>query len=227
MNYKDIMWIIKEKRKDIGMEVFSFLTIILFHIIRVFYKCKCINYPKVKCVFALWHAHQCGVFSCNQERKTCIMVSSSRDGEIISRAANAMGVATVRGSKTRGGAKASLELIKKIKDENLNGALTIDGPKGPNRIVKKGIIEIAKMAEVPVVPAIWWSPQKRFLKFKSWDEFRFPLIGTKLIMLFGEPIYVPENPTDEEIETTRKQIEDSLHNLYKDIKENYCKYLKQ
>lgn len=228
MNYKLIQLKskIKEGRKNLLMEIFSFLTIILFHIIRAFYRCKCINYPKEKCIFALWHAHQCGVFSCNQNRKTCIMVSSSRDGEIISRAANAMGVATVRGSKTRGGTKASLELVKKIQNEGMNGALTIDGPKGPNRIVKKGIIELAKLADVPIVPAVWWSPDKTFLKFKSWDEFRFPLIGTKLVMLFGSPIYVPKEPDDNTIETIRKQIEDNLNKLYVDLKTNYKTYLK-
>ena len=190
-----------------------FFVVNLFRLERIFYKCKCINYPKEKCMFALWHAHQCGVFSCNQYRKTCIMVSSSQDGEIISRAANAVGVETVRGSKTRGGTKASLELIKRIQNENINGALTIDGPKGPNRIVKKGIIEIAKMAEVPIVPAVYWSPEKRFLKFKSWDEFRFPLFGTNLVMLFADPIPVPKNPSDEEIEDIRLKIEKTLQNL--------------
>ena len=155
------------------------------------------------------------------------MVSSSQDGEIISRAANAVGVETVRGSKTRGGAKASLELIKRIQNEDINGALTIDGPKGPNRIVKKGIVEIAKMVNVPIVPAVYWSPQKIFLKFNSWDKFRFPLIGTKLVMLFGEPIYLPDNPTAEDVEIVRKKTEDSLNTLYKDLKENYKKYLKQ
>ena len=214
-------------RKRATTEILSFLTVALFHVIRTFYTCKNINYPERKCVFALWHAHQCGVFSCNQGRKTVIMVSSSNDGEIISRAANAMGVETVRGSQTRGGTKASLEMIKKIKEENMNGALTIDGPKGPNRIVKKGIIEIARLSGVPIVPAIWWSPQKRFLKFKTWDKFRFPLIGTKLVMLYGEPIEVASELTKEDVEVIRKKVEDSLNNLYIDMKENYYKYLKQ
>lgn len=226
MNFKLFKDKLRGRRREVEKEIFAFLTVILFHIIRAFYNCKCINYPSVKCIFALWHAHQCGVFSCNQNRKTAIMVSSSRDGEIISRAANAMGVETVRGSATRGGAKASLELIKKIQNEDVNGALTIDGPKGPNRVVKKGIIEIARIADIPIVPAVWWSPQKTFLKFNSWDNFRFPLIGTKLVMLFGEPIYVPKNPTDEQIEQIRKQIEDKLNELYIDIKKNYKEYRK-
>jgi len=214
-------------RKKYGFELISGFVTALFRLEKIFYSCKCINYPKDKCIFALWHAHQCGVFSSNMYKKTCIMVSNAQDGEIISRAANAVGVETVRGSQNRGGAKASLELIKRIKEDDVNGALTIDGPRGPNRVVKKGIIEIARMAGVPIVPAVYWSPQKRFLEFNSWDKFRFPLIGTKLVMLFGEPIEIRENLTDEEVEELRKQIEEKMHELYKDLKENYKTYLKQ
>ena len=214
-------------KKKYLFEILSAFVTALFKLEKIFYTCKCINYPKEKCIFALWHAHQCGVFSCNMHKKTCIMVSNSQDGEIISRAANAVGVETVRGSQNRGGAKASLELIKKIKEEDVNGALTIDGPRGPNRVVKKGIIEIARMTNTPIVPAVYWSPQKRFLQFNSWDKFRFPLIGTKLVMVFGEPIPVKEEMSEEEIEQTRQKTQDELNRLYKDLKENYYTYLKQ
>ena len=217
----------KKFKNKYAFEIISSIVNALFKLEKIFYSCKCINYPKEKCVFALWHAHQCAVFSCNMHKKTCIMVSNSKDGEIISRAANAVGVETVRGSQNRGGTKASLQLIKRIKEDDVNGALTIDGPRGPKRIVKKGIIEIARMTQTPIVPAVYWSPQKLFLKFKSWDEFRFPLIGTKLVMLFGDPIKVPNEPTEEETENIRKQVEDKLNELYKDLKENYHTYLKQ
>ena len=217
----------KKFKNKYAFEIISSIVNALFKLEKIFYSCKCINYPKEKCVFALWHAHQCGVFSCNMYKKTCIMVSNSKDGEIISRAANAVGVETVRGSQNRGGTKASLQLIKRIKEDDVNGALTIDGPRGPKRVVKKGIIEIARMTQAPIVPAVYWSPQKLFLKFKSWDEFRFPLIGTKLVMLFGDPINVPIEPTEEEIEKIRKEVEDKLNELYKDLKENYYTYLKQ
>lgn len=217
----------KKFKNKYAFEIISSIVNALFKLEKIFYSCKCINYPKEKCVFALWHAHQCGVFSCNMYKKTCIMVSNSKDGEIISRAANAVGVETVRGSQNRGGTKASLQLIKRIKEDDVNGALTIDGPRGPKRIVKKGIIEIARMTQTPIVPAVYWSPQKLFLKFKSWDEFRFPLIGTKLVMVFGDPINVPIEPTEEEIEKIRKEVEDKLNELYKDLKENYYTYLKQ
>ena len=207
-------------------EIFCFFAENLFRFEKLFYSCKCINYPKERCVFAIWHAHQCGVHACNLKHKTVAMVSGSLDGEIISRAANAVGVETVRGSSSRDGAKASLELIKKIKEEDCNAVLTIDGPKGPNRVVKKGIIDIARLAGVSIVPAVYWSPQKLFLKFNSWDEFRFPLVGTKLVMLFGNPIKIKEDMSDDEVEIIRKEIEDKLNLMYDDLKKNYKKYLK-
>ena len=227
MRLKNFRAEFKKFKNKYAFEIISSFVNALFRLEKIFYNCKCINYPKEKCVFALWHAHQCGVFSCNMYKKTCIMVSNSKDGEIISRAANAVGVETVRGSQNRGGTKASLQLIKRIKEEDINGALTIDGPRGPKRVVKKGIIEIARMTQTPIVPAVYWSPQKLFLKFKSWDEFRFPLIGTKLVMVFADPIKVPNEPTEEEIEKIRKKVEDKLNELYKDLKENYHTYLKQ
>ena len=226
MNLKNNIFNSHAERKLLFAKIACFLAENLFRLEKLFYFCKCINFPEEKCIFAIWHAHQCGVHACNLKRKTCAMVSSSLDGEIISRAANAVGITTVRGSATRGGAAASLEMIKKIKDEDYCGVITIDGPRGPNRVVKKGIIELSKLAGVPIVPAVYWSPQKLFLKFNSWDKFRFPLIGTKLVMLFGDPIYVRENMTDEEVEQVRKQIEDNLNGMYKDLKENYHKYLK-
>ena len=217
----------KKFRKKYGFELISFFVTNLFRLEKLFYICKCINFPKEKSVFAIWHAHQCGAFACCQKVKTCVMISNSQDGEIISRASEAVGLTTVRGSKTRGGAKASLELIRKIKEEDFYGLITIDGPKGPNRVVKKGIIDIARMSGTPIIPAVYWSPQKRFLKFNSWDKFRFPLIGTKLVMLFGDPIPVGENPSEEEVENIRLKIEDDLNRMYKDLKENYYNYLKQ
>ena len=65
------------------------------------------------------------------------------------------------------------------------------------------------------------------MEFNSWDKFRFPLIGTKLVMVFGDPIPVKEDLNEDEIESIRKQIEDKMHELYKDLKENYKTYLKQ
>lgn len=215
--YKD-----SEKRQ---IRIYSFFAVLLFKLKSLTYWYKNINYPKTQCIFALWHAHQCSLYSLEDREDTYVMISRSKDGEIVARATEAMGIKTVRGSLTRGGASATLELVNKIKEGKF-GAITIDGPKGPKRVVKKGIVEIAKMTGVPIVPMSWWCPSIGFLKFKTWDEFRFPLFGRLLISLYGEPIYVPKDADDEKIEEIRKEIEDKLNSQYSTLKKDFKKLAK-
>jgi lysophospholipid acyltransferase (LPLAT)-like uncharacterized protein len=94
-------------------------------------------------------------------------------------------------------------------------AIMVDGPKGPARVVKDGVVKIAKKAGVPIVPVYWYSPNPTFLKFPSWDSFRIPCFWTKLINIYGEPIHVnPDNDKDED-EEVRLKIQRSLESLEK------------
>lgn len=213
------------EKEKLQIRIFSRLAALLFKLKEFTYWCKNVNYPKEPCIFALWHAHQCGLYSLEGKRKTNVMISRSKDGEIIARAAEIMGLKTVRGSITRGGASATLELVNRIKKGD-NGAITVDGPKGPNRVVKKGIIEIARMTGVPIVPITWYSPSKGYIKLKTWDEFRFPLFCRKMLMYYGEPIYVDSNADDTEIENKRKYLEDTMNKQYEMVKRDFKKLMK-
>ena len=199
---------------------------ILFQIHKRIYFAKNINYPEVpQCLFALWHAHQCGIYSFKNRNKINVMISRSRDGEIIAYAAEKLNFKTVRGSKTRGGAAATLELVERIKKGD-SGAITIDGPKGPKYVVKKGIVEIAKITGVPIVPMTFYGGKRGFFRFKTWDEFCYPVPFKKLINIYGKPIYVPLDADENKIEEIRKQIEDELHMLYKTAVSDYKKLVK-
>ena len=158
------------EKEKLQIRIFSRLAALLFKLKEFTYWCKNVNYPKEPCIFALWHAHQCGLYSLEGKSKTNVMISRSKDGEIIARAAEIMGLKTVRGSITRGGASATLELVNRIKKGD-NGAITIVGPKGPNRVVKKGIIGITRMTGVPIVPITWYSPTKSYIKTKTVGYF--------------------------------------------------------
>lgn len=213
------------EKEKLQIRIFSRLAALLFKLKEFTYWCKNVNYPKEPCIFALWHAHQCGLYSLEGKSKTNVMISRSKDGEIIARAAEIMGLKTVRGSITRGGASATLELVNRIKKGD-NGAITVDGPKGPNRVVKKGIIEIARMTGVPIVPITWYSPSKGYIKLKTWDEFRFPLFCRKMLMYYGEPIYVDSNADDTEIENKRKYLENTMNKQYEMVKRDFKKLMK-
>ena len=218
-----IQFLDKEKQ----YKLFGLLVKIAFHIKKYFYDCKVINYPKTLngCLFALWHSRQCGVYGIPEREKLHCLISRSRDGEIIAAAAESLGIKTVRGSQKKGGTQASLEILDVLKEGN-NVAITIDGPKGPKEVVKKGIVEIAKLSGVPIVPFAWYSPSKGFIKLKTWDDFCFPLFCKKLCLLCGEPIYVDKDADDNAIEKIRKQVEDDLIMLQNEVSKNFFEYYK-
>lgn len=220
LNRKKTKFLDKIFSKQNRTQILAKLVTLYFQFKRHFYYCKNINYPKDKCIFALWHAHQCGLYALEEREKTTVMISNSADGEIIAQAGAAMGLNVVRGSHNRKGAAATIEMINAIKAGN-NGAITIDGPRGPKHKVKKGIVEVARLTGAPIVPMSWYSPSPFFLKFKTWDEFCFPLNCIKMKAIYGDPIYVPLNATDEELEAYRLKVENELKKLYANLTANF------
>jgi len=189
-------------------------------------KFKNINFPKdTPCLFATWHAPQIAFYCFKDLVKLNVLISSSNDGEIIARATEKIGINTIRGSKGRGGAQATFKIIEKLEQGESVG-ITVDGPKGPRNIVKKGIINIAKLSQVPIVPMVWNSNAWNFLKLPTWDEFTCPVGFIKLLLLFGEPIYVPADITEEEVEIYRQKVETGLLEIDKRIKKDFNELLK-
>lgn len=212
---------INEKLK---IKLLSFLVKNFYTFESWFYNSKNINYPQSKpVIFALWHAHQCGLYSLEDRGHVNIMVSKSNDGEIIASAVERVGLKTIRGSHKRAGTAASLAMLEKL-EQGECAAITIDGPRGPKGIVKDGVINIAKLSQVPIVPMTWYSPSKWWLKFNTWDEFRFPFLSVKTVALYGKPIYVPSDCSKEDIEMYRLQLENSLNDLYKQVQDNFKEY---
>ena len=92
--------------------------------------------------------------------------------------------------------------------------MMVDGPKGPPEKAKDGVIKLAKMAGVPIVPVSWYSASPTWLKFPSWDGLRMPIFRTNLVNLYGKPIYVGE---DDDIEEKRKELQESLDDIERRI----------
>lgn len=178
------------------------------------------------CIYAMWHAHECCIFGLKNKGRVNILISRSVDGEIIARASEKLGFQTVRGSKgKKGSVEATMKLIEKLK-ANEDVAIMVDGPSGPNRIVKEGVIKIAKLSGAPIVPVVWYSKDWNFLKLPSWDQFTYPLGYTRLINLYGEPIYVKADNTDEQDEEVRLQLQESLTSLEKQVPETWKEVFK-
>ena len=161
-------------------------------------------------IYAMWHGHQCCIFGLKNKSNVNILISRSVDGEIIASAAQNLGFKTVRGSKgKKGSVEATLQMIERLKiGEDV--AIMVDGPSGPNRKVKDGVIRIAQKTGAPIVPVIWYSPDISFLKLPTWDKFTYPFGYTRLINLYGEPIYVDADADEETIKNKKLELEKSL-----------------
>lgn len=197
-----------ENIKKVSNLVFS-----IFKVQEIFTNITEVNNPNITpCLYAMWHAHQFCVHGIPDRAKLNVLVSRSRDGEIIADVVEKWGFKTIRGSKgKRGAVEASMQMITALKSGE-NCAMMVDGPKGPARVVKDGVVKIAKLSGAPIVPVYWYSNNFNFAKFPSWDELRMPIFNTNLINIYGEPIYVKEDDDDEE---ARKKLQTSLEELEK------------
>ena len=205
--------------KDIEADKVAKIIYAIFHLQEFFTHIQRVDFPEVKpCIYAMWHRNQMSVYGHPEIGKLHVLVSRSKDGEMIANVIEHMGFKTIRGSKGKQGAvEASMQMISTLKDGE-DCAMMVDGPKGPPGVVKDGIIKIAKMAGVPIVPVSWYSENFTWVKFPSWDGLRMPIFNTNLVNLYGKPIFVSE---DDDIEEKRMELQNSLDDLEAKIPSAY------
>lgn len=115
-----------------------------------------------------------------------ILISASKDGELIARVMKCFGFEAIRGSSTRGGRKAYKELVMTAK-EPIDLAITPDGPQGPRHQLKDGVVALARVSNRPVLPLTFVC--SRGHRFASWDKFLLPFPFASGVYLYGKPIY--------------------------------------
>ena len=168
----------------------------------------------ISLIYTSWHQRFFpGIAFFATRKPITIMISQSRDGEYIARIATILGWRPVRGSSTRGGLEA-LQELKKLSSQGYRVAHIVDGPTGPPEVVKSGLLAIARHAGIPVVPTIT-SGQHKWI-FNSWDRFMIPKPFSRVIIRFGEPVFVPPDLAADAFEKKRAYIEKTLQDLYAD-----------
>jgi lysophospholipid acyltransferase (LPLAT)-like uncharacterized protein len=145
-----------------------------------------------------------------RKRKIVVMTSKSFDGEYIARFIQRFGYGAIRGSSSRGGAKALVEMIKAMRS-GLPMAFTIDGPRGPRYETKPGPIILAKKTGNPILPFV--VEPRSFWTTRSWDAMQIPKPFTRAKMIIGAPIYVPDDADDTMIESKTRELQASLDDL--------------
>lgn len=178
------------------------------------YRRKIFNYdPNFPCIYAVWHGWQYGLLNIFPRKRIHLLVSPSNDGEIITRISENLGYSIIRGSIGRNGSKALRNIIKTLRKGD-SIAYTVDGPKGPIFKVKSGVIKIAQMSQIPIVPIVPHATWKT--EAPTWDRYQIPFWFTKMVSVCGDPIYIPKDITEEQIEEYRLNLENELFRLQKE-----------
>ena len=160
-------------------------------------------------IFACWHQRFFSGFFVPRifGMTPCIMISQSRDGDVVSDVVARIGWVPVRGSTSRGGKKALQEMIIGIEKYRM-GAHIVDGPQGPPQIIKPGLVALASQTGAAVSPG-YISYENPFV-FNSWDRFMIPKPFSRVLLRAGVFIFVPKDLDEQRFEETRLAIERTM-----------------
>ncbi|MGR3176984.1 MAG: lysophospholipid acyltransferase family protein [Candidatus Anammoxibacter sp.] len=158
-------------------------------------------------IYAFWHCNMLIPGYLLKNLGIQVLVSQHRDGEYIAGVISLLGFGTVRGSTTRGGARAMIHLTKKaLKGHSI--IITPDGPQGPRHIAQPGIIFLAKKTGFPIIPIA--VKVSKYWKLPSWDRFIVPKPFAKVTLSLGRPIHVSRKINDEQVKQYCRVIEEEL-----------------
>lgn len=156
-------------------------------------------------IYAIWHNQQLFLLYPYRKHKVAALISQSSDGEYIARCLPKFGMRAVRGSSSRGGARALIHLLQAVR-EGYSPMLTPDGPRGPIYKVQDGILFLAKKTGLPIIPV--GSALSHKFKVHSWDKMRIPLPFGKAAFTYGKAIYVKD---DADMPRAAKELEEQLN----------------
>ena len=155
-------------------------------------------------IFCSWHDQLLMMVMAYRGPGAKILISSSKDGELIARTMGFFGQGAVRGSSSRGGRAAFKELLD-LSKEPVDLGVTPDGPRGPRHELKDGIAQLARLSGRPVVPLAFVCSLGH--RFNSWDRFLVPYPFGRAVYSFGDPVWFDKL---EGIERFRERLSEAI-----------------
>jgi len=175
-------------------------------------------------VVGFWHSRSFlmpFIFRIEGGKRALVMVSRSEDGIFTARILKYFGIECSLGSSTRGGKEALEQMLALYQKEAIVLAITPDGPLGPAEIVKPGIVILAKETGLPIFTVSYYA--KRVSRFKTWDRFVFIHPFNKIVAMEGDPIVVPKDANDYELEQYRQKVEAELKRINEFVESYFIK----
>lgn len=157
-------------------------------------------------ILALWHGRILPGLHYFRNRGVVVITSQNFDGEWIARILERFGFGTARGSTSRGGARALVQLRKELA-AGRPAAFTVDGPRGPARVVQPGVAFLAGATGQPILP--YHIEASRHWTLRSWDRTQIPKPFSAVALVIGEPIAVP-SVTDPQLAAAVAAVSQSL-----------------
>ena len=161
-------------------------------------------------VMAFWHGRILPATFYFRRRGIVVITSENFDGEWIARIIERFGYGTARGSTTRGGRRAMVQLIRAMRAGKPAG-FTLDGPRGPAHIAQPGAVWLAHATGNPILP--FHLEAARAWTLRSWDRTQIPKPFTNVALVVGEPMPVDADATDAQLESSRVILEQRLAEL--------------
>ncbi len=165
-------------------------------------------------VAAFWHRNFAVAAHYYRDRDFSVAVSRSRDGDLIAAVLTALGYHPRRGSSTRGGTAVLRQLYRLVKD-GVTVSVQTDGPQGPARVSKIGVVTLARLSQRPITPVAFSASP--CLRFRSWDRPLLPLPFARVACLYGAPMAVPEHTDEEAEQRVRERLDAELNRLTDDL----------
>jgi lysophospholipid acyltransferase (LPLAT)-like uncharacterized protein len=151
-------------------------------------------------VFSLWHGQILPLLYHHRGEGVVVMISEHADGELVAQVAERLGFATVRGSTSRGAARALLQAVSVVRDGH-DLAVTPDGPRGPAKSIAPGIAVLAQRTGAPVIGAA--AHASAAWRLKSWDAFVIPRPFSRVHVAYSDAITVGGSVRDAAGDTGR------------------------
>jgi lysophospholipid acyltransferase (LPLAT)-like uncharacterized protein len=161
-------------------------------------------------IYPFWHRCVLGATWIFRRRNFAVLTSRSRDGEFIARVIHRFGFVPIRGSSSRGGQRGLLEMHSFV--ENGGGAaFTIDGPRGPRYVAKRGPVLLARTTGVPIT-AFYVAMEKGWV-LKTWDAMMIPKPFSRAYIRVARKIFVPPDADDAQLNAAYTEMQAALERV--------------
>lgn len=161
-------------------------------------------------IFVFWHRCVLPAMWIFRHRKLAVITSESRDGEYIARVISRMGYVPVRGSSSRGGGRAMFELRTRVTEGN-GVAFTIDGPRGPRYVAKRGPVTLARATGTPIVA--FYVALDRAWVLNTWDGFVIPKPFARVYLRGAKKIFVPTDADETTLDRCYNEMQAALERV--------------